>query len=118
MTDGNNVTCNLTTWHGVSVLLMLTSEEVRTLILASCLQDGPIALCLADFNLGNANIDTITIHKTIHAKILRLGLKQICTTIIMQLCPGYSNQPHAILEHICQMSTGPNNQPVTSTVIE
>jgi hypothetical protein len=60
MTDGNNVTCNLTTWHGVSVLSMLTSKEVRTLILASCLQDGPIALCLADFNLGNANIDTIS----------------------------------------------------------
>jgi len=56
--------------------------------------------------------------KTIHAQILCLGFKQICTTIITQLCPGYSDQPHAILEHIFQTSTGPDGQPVTSTVIE
>jgi hypothetical protein len=118
MINGNNVTYNLTTWHGMSVLLTLTSKEVCTLILAPCLQDGPIALCPANFNLGDANIDAITIHKTIHAKILCLRFKQICATIITQLCPGYSNQPHAVLEHICQTSTGPDGQPVTSTVIE
>jgi hypothetical protein len=36
----------------------------------------------------------------------------------MQLCPSYSNQPHAVLEHICQTSIGPNGQLVTATVIK
>jgi hypothetical protein len=118
MTNGNNVIYYLTLCHGVSVLLMLTSKEVCTLILALCLQDGPIALCPANFNLGDANIDAITIHKTIHAKILCLRFKQICATIITQLCPGYSDQPHVVLKHIFQMSTGPDGKPVTPTVIE
>jgi hypothetical protein len=35
-----------------------------------------------------------------------------------QLCPGYSNQPYAVLEHICQTFTGTDGQPVTATLIE
>jgi hypothetical protein len=87
-------------------------------ILEPCLQDGPIAFCPANFNLSNANIDTTAICERIHTKISKLGFNQICASIFVQLCPGYSNQPHAILEHIHQISTCPDGQPVTATVIE
>jgi hypothetical protein len=102
MTNGHNATHNLTTWHGV------TRKEVRNLILKPCLQDGPIVLCPTNFNLGDANIDTAAIRESIQAKILKLGFCQICSSIFTQLCPGYSDQPHAVLEHICQTSTGPD----------
>ncbi len=82
------------------------------------MQDGPIVLQPANFNLGDANINTTAIRKTIHTKILKLGFKQICASIFTQLCPGYSNQPHAKLEHIRQTSIGPNGQPLTPTVVE
>jgi hypothetical protein len=118
MMDGHYIAYNLTTWHGVADLTTLTSNEVCMLILEPCLQDGPIALCPANYNLGNANIDAVTVCETIHAKILCLGFKQICASIFAQLYPGYSDQPHAVLEHICQTSTGFDGQPVTATVIE
>ncbi len=116
--NGHGAAYNLTTWHGVADLTALSSKEVRVQILEPTLQDGPIALRPADFNLGDVNIDTNAIRKTIHAKNLKLGFKQICASIFTQLCPGYSDQPHAVLEHIRQTSTGPDGQPVTATVIE
>ena len=73
MTDGAGNDYNLTTWHGVSDLSTLIADEVRTRLLELCLQDGPITLCPADFNLGDANIDAASIRETIQAKILRLG---------------------------------------------
>jgi hypothetical protein len=118
MVNGNNQAYNLTTLHGTAVLATLTSNKVPAQILEPNLQDGPIALWLVDFNLGDANIDTTAIRKTIHTKILKLGFKQICASIFTHLCPGYSNQPHAVLEHIQQTSIGPDGQPVTATVAE
>jgi hypothetical protein len=118
MVNGNNVAYNLTTWQCVNGLSTLTSAQARMLILKPCLLDGPISSCPANFNLGNANIDSETVCKRIHAKILCLGFKQIMASICVQLCPGYSNQHQAILKHICQTSTGLDIQPVTASVIE
>ena len=118
MTDGVGNDYNLTTWHGVSDLTTLIADEVRARLLEPCLQDGPIALRPADFNLGDANIDAGSIRETIQAKILRLGFRQICASIFVQLCPGYSDQPHAVLEHIRQTSIGPDGQPVTASVLD
>jgi hypothetical protein len=100
MVNGNSIAYNLTMWHGMADLSTLTSKEIRVQILEPCLQDGPIALCPTNFKLGNANINTMAIMESIHAKILKLGFRQICTSIFAQLCPNYSNQPHAALEHI------------------
>jgi hypothetical protein len=46
MTDGHNIAYNLTTWQGIANLIMLTSNEVCTLNLKPCLQDGLITLPL------------------------------------------------------------------------
>jgi hypothetical protein len=116
MVNRNNVAYNLTTWHGMADLSTLTAEEVRKQILEPCLQDRPIALCPANFKLGDTNIHTTAIMDTIHAKILKLGFKQICASIFTQFCLGCSHQPHAALEHILQTLIGPDGQPVSATV--
>lgn len=118
MTNGNGVAYQLTTWHGAADLSTLNGDDVRTLILAPCLQDGPILLRPADFNLGEVNIESTTIRETIASKILSLGFRQICSSIFMQLCPGYSDQPYAVLEHIRQTTMGADGQPVTAAVVE
>ncbi len=118
MVNWNNQAYNLTTWHGAADLTTLTSDKVCAQILEANLQDGPIVLWPADFNHGDANINTTAIYKTIHTKILKLGFKQICASIFTQLCPGYSHHPHALLEHIQQTSIGPDSQPITATVVE
>ena len=118
MINGNGVAYQLTTWHGAADLSTLSRDDVRTLILEPCLQDGPILLRPADFNLGEVNIDPTTIRESISTKILTLGFRQICASVFTQLCPGYSDQPHAVLEHIRQTTIGPDGQPVTATVVE
>jgi hypothetical protein len=118
MVNGNNVAYNLTTWHGTAKLFLLIRKQVRATVIEPSLQDGPILLSPANFNLGDANINGVTVCKNIHAKILCLGFKQITALIFVQLCPGYSDQLHAVLEHIHQMLTGANGQPVTTSVIK
>jgi hypothetical protein len=118
MVNGVGVNYNLTSWLGADDLSSLTCEEDCVQILEPCLRDGPITLGVADFNLAKANVDAETIRDIIQAKILKLGFKQICTSIFQQLCPGYSDQPHAALEHIRQSAPGPDGQMVTASVIE
>ena len=118
MTRAGGAAYNLTTWHGAGDLSTLSRADLRSLILDPCLQDGPIALLPNDFNLSEANVDSAKIREDIHGKILKLGYKQICHAIFGQLCPGYSNQPHAALEHIDQTTRGPDGQLVTSSVVE
>jgi len=118
MVNGVNANYNLTSWLGADDLSSLTCDEACAQILEPCLRDGPITLSIADFNLAKANVDAETIRDTIQAKILKLGFKQICSSIFQQLCLGYSNQPHAALEHIRQSAPGPDGQMVTASVIE
>ncbi len=108
----------LTSWLGADDLRGLTRDEIRSQILEPCLCDGPITLGVANFNLAEANVDAETIRDTIQAKILKLGFKRICSSIFQQLCPWYSDQPHAALEHIRQSAPGPDGQMVTASVIE
>ena len=118
MVNGVGGSYNLTSWLGAADLSTLPRTEVRATILEPCLLDGPITLSVADFNLAKANVDDKTICKTIQMMILKLGFKQICTSVFQQLCPGYSNQPHAALEHICQSVPGPDGQMVTASVMK
>ena len=112
--NGAGINYNLTPCN-----LNLSRDDVRTLILNVYLQDRPVALLQANFNLGEANINTNSLEDKIHAKIHKPGLKQICHLVFSQLCPGYSNQPHAALDHIRHQSfTGPNNQFIMLMVIE
>ena len=77
------------------------SEAVQRKITDFTLQDGPVKLQAASFGATSARTDSSAICNEIQEKILRLASPSICHTMITELCPGYSNQPHAALEHIC-----------------
>ncbi len=66
------------------------------------LQDGPVLLEAFNFNLQNANTNASGIKLEIDGKILKLAWYQLCALIFNELCPGYSNQPQAELNHIKQ----------------
>jgi hypothetical protein len=102
MTNGNHGAYNLTSYVGLEDLRTLTPETVRTTILRPVLQDGPVLLKAPDFNLQNVTRNSIGIAMEVDRKILKLAWHQLCALIFNKLCPGYSNQPQAMLEHIKQ----------------
>jgi hypothetical protein len=115
---GNSIAYNLSTYHGPADIRTMTAAEVLTEIVDPCLQMGPITLENADFNLAKANIDTSKHRDLRNSKTLQLGFKQICATMFKQLCPSYSNQPHAVIDHIRQSAPGPDGQLIAVTVHE
>jgi hypothetical protein len=118
MLNGHGVAYNLLTYHGPADLRTMTAAEVLTQIVNPCLQQGPITLENADFNLAAANVDTTKHREILNTKILTLGFTQICAAMFKQLCPSYSDQPHAVIEHIRQSAPGPDGQLVVATVHE
>jgi hypothetical protein len=100
--NGSGVAYNLNSYLGPADLWTLTPEVVRTTILSPVLQDSPVLLEASDFNLQNRNTNASGIGLEIDGKILKLAWHQLCASIFNELCPGYSNQPQAALEHIKQ----------------
>jgi hypothetical protein len=96
----------------------MTAAKVLAEIVNPCLQRGPISLSRADFNLQEANTDSTTIKEQLINKILVLGYNSICASVFAILCPGYSDQPHAVLDHIRQASAGPDGQLIVVSVHE
>ncbi len=71
-------------------------------ILGITLQDGPLDLLCPDFNLTSAKTDSVTIEAEISSKIIKLATTSVLDHLFNQLCPGYSKEPHAALDHIWQ----------------
>jgi hypothetical protein len=118
MTNGTNVAYVLTTYHGPANINAMTTKQVLNNIINPCLQRGPITLSSTDFILQEANTDSTTIKDQLIDKILVLGFDSICALVFAILCPGYSNQPHAILDHIRQASPGPDRQMIVISIHE
>jgi hypothetical protein len=107
---------NLVMNHGPDDLHTLTTQQVQADNLAQTLQDGPYDLQPASFNLTMARTDGTALRSEIEGKILRLAYPTICNTLFLELCPGYSNQPHAALDHIRQVHHNRDGNQVVSTV--
>jgi hypothetical protein len=107
---------NLTTYHGAADLRTLPQQEVQADILDHTLQDGPLELQPANFGATSAQTDPTAIRTEIESKTLRLAYQSICHTLLLKLCPGYSNQPHMALDHIRQVHTDHNGNAVSSSV--
>ena len=116
MTNGAGAAYNLTTFHGTADLRTLTEEQVWAEILDITLQDGPVELQPASFGVTSARTDSLALRAEIESKILRLAYKTICNTLFIELCPGYSNQPHAALDHIRQVHSDRDGNSVVSSV--
>jgi hypothetical protein len=65
MVNANGINYNLTTWLGAADLSTLSYNDLCTLVLKPCLQDGSIPLAEKDFNLTEANINSTTVSKDI-----------------------------------------------------
>ena len=96
---------SITTFVSPSDLRMLSPQDVRAQILNLTIQGDPLELLPPSFNVQSARTDSIALRMEIDQKILCLTTPTICNTLFMELCPGYSSQPHAALEHICKIST-------------
>ena len=102
LTNGVGNAYTLVSFLGADDLRTLTPEMVKDQILVPVHQDGPVMLSASDFNLPNANTDSVAIAADIDGKIIKLAWHQLCSSIFTEICPGYSNQPQAALEHIKQ----------------
>ena len=115
-TNGNNQRYTVLTWNGVSDLRTLTPAEVRAQILDLTLQSEPLDLLPPSFNVASARTDSASLKADIDQKILKLACPTICATLFTELCPGYSSQPHAALEHIRQVHIDSSGNQVVSTI--
>ncbi len=99
LVNNSRVNYTLLTFHGPADLCTLTPTKVRTQILDLTLQQDPQDLLPPSFNVRMARTDSTALRIDINSKILRLAFATICKTLFMEFCPGYSNQPHAVLNH-------------------
>jgi hypothetical protein len=116
LTNGTGSAYTLLTFHGVSDLRTLSPADVQAQLLIVTFQDGPIDLQPARFNLSLARTDSTELRSEIEAKILRLSFSTVCNALFLELCPGYSSQPHAAIDHICQIYVDCNGNQVASMV--
>ncbi len=116
MVNGAGAGYNLVMYHGADDLRTLQSAGVQATILNLTLQDGPYDLQPASFNLTTTRTDSALLRSTIKGKILRLAYATICNTLFLKLCPGYSNQPHAALDHIRQVHYDRDGNHVVSSL--
>ena len=106
----------LVTYHGPDDLRTLTPEQVTRDILQQVHQDNPLLLRASQFNLTAASTDSIELMSSINDRILRLAYPQIVHSLFNELCPNYSDQPHAALEQVKQTFTDQDGVTHTSSV--
>jgi hypothetical protein len=81
---------------------LMPPQEFSRNILGVTLQNGPINLLCPNFNLTSAKTDSTTIEAEIRSKIVKLATPSVLDHPFNQLCPGYSKEPHAALDHLRQ----------------
>jgi hypothetical protein len=80
------------------------------------MQDSPILLKAYDFNLPSVNTGAFKISLKIERKIRQLAWLETCASVFHEVCPGYSDKPHAALEHILQTYKDCDSTLVTTPV--
>jgi hypothetical protein len=70
----------------------------------------------ASFGLRTARTNGEALRIKIDQKILKLAFCMVCHILFLELCPGYSTQPHAALNHICQVHVDKDWNQVVSSV--
>ncbi len=116
LTNGTGSAYTLLTFHGVSDLRTLSPADIQAQLLKVTFQDGPINLQPACFNLSLVRTDSTELHSEIEAKILWLSFLTVCNALFLELCPGYSSQPHVAIDHTRQIHVDRDKNQVASTV--
>jgi hypothetical protein len=112
MTNGNNQPFCLTSWLGNADLHAMSTANLTPDVLSHTLQDGPINLLCPKFNLTLDKTDFTTVEAEISSKIIRLTTPLVLNSLFNQLCPGYSKEPHATLDHLQQTYDNANGNTV------
>jgi hypothetical protein len=116
MTNGKGNAYNLMTFHGPDNLRTLSPANVKEQLLDKTLQDGPVELMPASFGLRMARTTGEALCTKIDQKILKLAFRTVCHILFLELCPGYSTQLHAALNHIRQVHVDKDENQVVSSV--
>ena len=116
MMDGPGNAYNLLTIHGPEDLCTMSPAEVQALILDVTFQDSPVDLQPSTFNLTSARTDSSKMRSGIEGKIVRLASATVWHTMFLELCPGYSMQPWAAINHVHQVYTDCDGNQVVSMV--
>jgi hypothetical protein len=90
----------------------MSSANLTCDVLSHTLQDGPINLLCPDFNLTLAKKGPTVIEAEISSKIIHLATPLVLNSLFNQLCPSYSKEPHAALDHVRQTYNDANGNTV------
>jgi len=92
----------LTTFNGNSDLHTLSMEEVKCDILGATHQDAPCDLLEPVFNITSCRTDSKVIYGELKSQVVRLASPTIHQQLFEVLVPGYTLEPHNVLDHIWQ----------------
>lgn len=118
MLNGVGGPYRFTTFLGPDDIRQMPTAEFSRDILGVTLQDSPLDLLRPNFNLTSAKTDSTTIAAEISSKIIRLATPSILDHLFNQLCPGYSKEPHAALDHNRQTYNDATGNTIFSSVYE
>jgi hypothetical protein len=109
---GNNVAYNLTTFLGAADLRTLLPLEIQHDILNDMHQDGPFDLLQPAFNLTSCQTDSFVVYGNLKALVVKLASDTVHKQLFSVLVPGYSMEPHSVLEHIWQSYVDDSGVPI------
>jgi len=102
LNNGVGAAYTLTSWLGISDLRTMSTVSVQRDILCITHQDGPYDLLAPSFNLSSCRTDSTAVYGELKLLVVRLASDTIHQMMFMELVPGYSIEPHNVLEHIWQ----------------
>ncbi len=92
----------LTTFTGAADLRTLTTETIQRDILDATHQDGPYDLLEPSFNLTSCRTESTVTYGELKSQVVRLASATIHQQLFEVLVPGYTLEPHNVLDHIFQ----------------
>jgi hypothetical protein len=110
--NGHNVAYNLTTFLGAADLRTLLPLEIQHDILNETHQDGPFDLLQPAFNLTFCQMDSSVVYGNLKTLVVKLASDIVHKQLFSVLVPGYSMEPHSVLEHIWQSYIDDSGVPV------
>jgi hypothetical protein len=102
----------LTSWLGQANLCTMSTTDVQRAILDITHQDGPFDQFAQSFNLSSCCTNSTAMYGKLKLLVVHLALDTVHQTMFMVLVPGYSIEPHSVLNHIWQCYIDANGKTV------
>ncbi len=102
LTNGAGNPYRLTTFTGAVDLHTLTVEAIKRDILNATHQDGPYDLLTPSFNLTSCRTESTVTYDELKNQVIKLASATIHQQLFEVLVPGYTLEPHKVLDHTFQ----------------